>query len=252
MSLRQNTDKQPSASGGTSGLLRQAAQQRTSRRTMLRRGGIVAAASVASLTVLDQRRAEAATGNNFVLGNLNDANATTELHPTSGSPTLSPMFLVNGAALSGTSTSMVVDGPNAGQSLALQVNNSGGGLALQVNSASTSTTIGLAIQGNGAGTAGGISGSSGSGTGVAGSSTSGKGVVGTSSSNTGVSGVSTSGTGVGGTGKHGGVFTGTVAQIQLKPAATAHPHAGSKGDLFVDSSAHLWFCRGGTTWVKLA
>ena len=51
----------------------------------------------------------------------------------------------------------------------------------------------------------------------------------------------------------GAVFKGKVASVRLTPATTAnHPASGSAGDLYVDSSNRLWFCRGGATWVRLA
>jgi hypothetical protein len=51
----------------------------------------------------------------------------------------------------------------------------------------------------------------------------------------------------------GGIFTGKTAQIQLVPSiAAAHPASGVAGQLFVDKSNHLWFCRGGTDWQQLA
>jgi hypothetical protein len=51
----------------------------------------------------------------------------------------------------------------------------------------------------------------------------------------------------------GGVFTGKVAQVRLTPSSAAsHPSSGAKGDLFVDTSGRLWFCKGGTTWKQLA
>jgi len=51
----------------------------------------------------------------------------------------------------------------------------------------------------------------------------------------------------------GGVFAGTsVAQIQLTPGGSTHPASGSAGDLYVDHSARLWFCKGGKTWKQLA
>src|SRR5258708_15634562 len=108
--------------GGTSTLARQAAEARSSRRHMLQRAGVVAAATVGGLTLLDQRRAEAASGGNFILGQVNDANATTELHSTTNGATLVPLFRVNGGSLSGTSTSMIVDGPGSLQGIALRVN----------------------------------------------------------------------------------------------------------------------------------
>ena len=51
----------------------------------------------------------------------------------------------------------------------------------------------------------------------------------------------------------GGVFIGTAAQVRLSPSsASSHPVSGSKGDLFVDTSGRLWFCKGATTWHQLA
>jgi hypothetical protein len=51
----------------------------------------------------------------------------------------------------------------------------------------------------------------------------------------------------------GGRFKGKKAQIRLDPSADAtHPPSGARGDLFVDASGRLWFCKGGTTWKQLA
>jgi hypothetical protein len=51
----------------------------------------------------------------------------------------------------------------------------------------------------------------------------------------------------------GGRFRGNKAQIRLDPSASPnHPRSGAAGDLFVDASKRLWFCRGGTSWVRLA
>jgi gas vesicle protein len=55
-----------------------------------------------------------------------------------------------------------------------------------------------------------------------------------------------------GQGKRGGAFAGSAAAIQLAPHSGSHLNSGTRGDLFVDHNTHLWFCRGGTTWVKLA
>lgn len=66
-----------------------------------------------------------------------------------------------------------------------------------------------------------------------------------SAASVGVKGESTSG--------RGGMFAGKLAQLRLTPSsAGSHPHSGSKGDFFVDASARLWFCKGGTNWTKLA
>lgn len=51
----------------------------------------------------------------------------------------------------------------------------------------------------------------------------------------------------------GGKFTGKAAQVRLVPsAASNHPATGARGDLFVDKSGRLWFCKGGSSWKQLA
>jgi hypothetical protein len=51
----------------------------------------------------------------------------------------------------------------------------------------------------------------------------------------------------------GGVFSGQKAQVRLLPSAdTTRPASGARGDLFVDKSGRLWFCKGGTNWKQLA
>ncbi|MDQ1510394.1 MAG: hypothetical protein QOG50_2238 [Actinomycetota bacterium] len=51
----------------------------------------------------------------------------------------------------------------------------------------------------------------------------------------------------------GASFQGKTAQIELVPSSDAsHPASGTGGQLFVDSSKRLWFCRGGTNWQRLA
>jgi hypothetical protein len=116
---------------------------------------------------------------------------------------------------------------------------------------------------------------SGGGTGVWGRSASGPGVRGQSASNVGVSGESDlaagvfgastaaigvhgySSTGIGVRGEsddgRGGEFRGQRAQLRLRPSSQAtHPKIGAKGDLSVDKNGRLWFCRGGTNWVRVA
>jgi len=51
----------------------------------------------------------------------------------------------------------------------------------------------------------------------------------------------------------GARFAGKVAPLQLVPSAAAsHPATGTAGELFVDHSNRLWFCKGGTNWHQLA
>jgi hypothetical protein len=135
----------------------------------------------------------------------------------------------------------------------------------------------------------GVYGTSDIGTGVFGTSDSGHGIIGDchSATNPGIVGRSTAGnTGVQGysgpnglpdgtakTGVHGhadadldsvgvrgtspagrgGVFEGGSAQLRLLPSTvTTHPASGRTGDLVVDSSGRLWYCRGASNWTQLA
>jgi hypothetical protein len=75
--------------------------------------------------------------------------------------------------------------------------------------------------------------------------------------NTGVFGTAAGSSAVGVLGSsasgRGGQFSGGAANVQLTPSgAASHPSTGSAGDVFVDKSHRLWFCKGGNTWVKLA
>jgi hypothetical protein len=52
----------------------------------------------------------------------------------------------------------------------------------------------------------------------------------------------------------GGQFSGGAAQVRLIPGGT-RPTSGQTGDLFVDSSGHLHYCKAGgsaASWVRLA
>jgi hypothetical protein len=78
-------------------------------------------------------------------------------------------------------------------------------------------------------------------------------IVASATKGAGVIAKSGSGTGVNGQGKVGGSFTGTSAQVRLnKSTAATHPASGTVGDLFVDTSGRLWFCKGTTNWKQLA
>lgn len=67
-----------------------------------------------------------------------------------------------------------------------------------------------------------------------------------------------SGAGVEGTSRmgRGGVFKGQAAQVKLIPSsATTKPATGQRGDLFVDSTGRLWYCKTAnstTGWTQLA
>jgi hypothetical protein len=54
-------------------------------------------------------------------------------------------------------------------------------------------------------------------------------------------------------GGRGGVFAGDDAQVRLQPSSdNQHPEGGLKGDLFVDSTGRLWFCKSPGNWKQLA
>jgi hypothetical protein len=56
----------------------------------------------------------------------------------------------------------------------------------------------------------------------------------------------------GGSGR-GTVLIGETAPARLAPGTlSTHPASGATGDLYLDKSARLWFCKGGTTWKQLA
>ena len=61
------------------------------------------------------------------------------------------------------------------------------------------------------------------------------------------------GPGLDASGERGGVFAGSIAQLQLRPSdQSSHPTSGEAGDLFVDRSRRLWFCAGGRDWRRVA
>jgi hypothetical protein len=83
------------------------------------------------------------------------------------------------------------------------------------------------------------------------------GVRGDHTNGTGVTGRATTGVGVrgqaNGNGGRGAVLQGQAASLQLVASGrTTHPTNGRRGDLFVDASGRLWFCKGATTWRQLA
>jgi hypothetical protein len=49
----------------------------------------------------------------------------------------------------------------------------------------------------------------------------------------------------------GAVLGGKTAPLRLLPRA-GRPASGDAGDLFVDKQNRLWFCKGGTNWIRLA
>jgi hypothetical protein len=216
----QETDVEATRSGDGAGTQRLREVENASvvsRRGVLWRMGLATVGGVGALTALSERRAEAITGGNFLLGSVNDAGATTSLAPTSATSP-NPLMSVDGTGLNATATTLIVKGPVGSTAIYAQ----------GFSSNATVATIGLAINGAGSGTARGIYGSSGSNTGVQGASTSGVGVVGTSSSSTGVSGASTSGAGVTGTSSTGNGVSGTSAS-SLGASGVSTSGVGTRG-----------------------
>jgi hypothetical protein len=63
----------------------------------------------------------------------------------------------------------------------------------------------------------------------------------------------TNSNGASGTARRWWAIHGQDAQARLVPSASAtHPARGTAGDLFVDSSKRLWFCKGASTWRQIA
>jgi hypothetical protein len=116
----------------------------------------------------------------------------------------------------------------------VEAQTSGAGAALQ----GVTTGSGPAIRGTTTGAGAGVVGNAKTGPGVQGTSPNGAGVVGTSANG------------------RGAVLYGKAAHLRLYPAPTStHPTAGARGDVYVDSSGRLWYCKtGGSpgTWIQLA
>jgi hypothetical protein len=136
-----------------------------SRRGVLWRAGLATAAGAAALTALDEQRAQAVTGGNFVLGQANNADNTTSLTSTSG-------------ITQGFSTLMALDGSSHVTISTLDV---------------TGPTGGTAVYAHLGGSGSALSGASDSGIGVTGGANSGTGVSGHSGTGIGVHAISTSG-----------------------------------------------------------
>lgn len=53
----------------------------------------------------------------------------------------------------------------------------------------------------------------------------------------------------------GGVFSGAAAQVHLAPGSqSTHPKSGERGDLYVDKTGRLWYCKNGgasATWHQI-
>jgi hypothetical protein len=59
--------------------------------------------------------------------------------------------------------------------------------------------------------------------------------------------------GSGGAHARGATLVSNVAQLRLVPGSLAtHPASGAAGDLYVDNTNRLWFCKGTTNWHQVA
>src|SRR3954452_7411203 len=145
---------------------------------------------------------------------------------------------LNDAGTSETLLTSVCDSPT------LVLRNNGTGAISQALNCSSSQADGLASSaglGGGNGVLGGASNKAMSG--VRGEHTTGTGVTGAAGSGVGVAGRAPK------AGGRGGTFQGAAAAVRLLPSSQAtHPTSGRVGDLVVDSTGRLWFCKGSTAW----
>ncbi len=217
-------ERRPQAGGGDRSSL--------TRRRVLRGAAATGVGAVAGAMLASAPAAHAAAGDNMILGANNAGSASTTLQSTASNDAL----VVNQTGNSGTAIHASADN-STGSIVVVDANNtSSSSPALWATAAGS----GFAVYGLAMGTERAIAGH----------------VYSTSSSASAVYG-STRGTGVGIEGKalngRGGKFTGRYAQINLEPGTSStHPsHGGILGDLYVDLSARLWFCRGSNSWVQV-
>lgn len=253
----------------------------TSDRPVDRRSLIAGGAAIAGIALLKAEPAAASTGA-MQYGTTNDSGAdSTELTSTTQTVGEGTLSVENSGTSGNASVARVTNASNAGHAVKATTAGTGHAVLGQVtNPTSTNAAVAGTHAGAGHGgsfiqtnasndsesgvlgmTAGGGPGltgfSYGTGIGVLGASSTGAAAVRGTNSSTGpaVYAVNTGG-GVGVRGEsedgRGGAFVGGEAQVRLLPASGNHPADGKGGDLFVDSSKRLWFCKGGTNWVKLA
>jgi hypothetical protein len=146
----------PSPGGGGESNGRGGKNNGHSRRDLLRLAG-AAVAGAAGTVALRAVPASAANGGNMVLGALNDANLTTELHPSGTTPS-SPLFAIDANAATNNAVGLTIAGSNNANAAFFQGAGTGAGL-------SASSTVGDAISaqaGSGA-AANGVTGTAGAG-----------------------------------------------------------------------------------------
>jgi hypothetical protein len=161
-------------------------------------------------------------------------------------------WLCTGAGTPGTRVRVLTTGTNSLGTANTTIQASGAGVPLQLSSTGTGTPFYCNINNTGS-AAPAIKGyTNGTGSAVVGqianASNSAPALNGTTSgTGPAVQGVCSNASG------RGGFFQGgdAGAAIRLRPATGSHPSSGLAGDLFVDSSNQLWFCKGGTLWKQV-
>jgi hypothetical protein len=248
--------------------------ERFDRRRFLR-GGSVAAAAGAGAVLLRPSAAGATTGA-MQLGLENDTGAaSTGLTSSNGTDTLHVTNSANAIALEVRSggAGVIATGFSGGGVVGL-TRGAGPGLSGQAdvgtgpavkaeidNAAATAATIQAAQSGTGDGVLSQIDNTTSSGRSLL-ATTNGLGqavlakIVNSANKSAAIRGQTTGlGSGVEGVSTLGigGRFSGRTAHIELVPSkASSHPTEGEAGQLFVDSSSRLWYCKGGKSWHQLA
>ena len=207
---------------------------RLTRRRMLRGAAATGVGAAAGAVIAGAApAANAAAGDPMVLGPTNNAGiASTQLVSTASTDAFE--VTQNGAQ----GTAIHASTPSSAGIVVLVegLNTSSTNPVLQA----TSTGAGYAVYGFANGTGRGV-----------------VGYVGTTTSTASAIYGATIGTGAAVEGKavngRGGRFAGRFAAINLVPGGSpTHPsHGGVAGDLFVDSTGRLWFCRGSNNWVQV-
>jgi hypothetical protein len=232
------------------------------RRALLGKAGAVLAAGT-GLALIQQSPALAGTDGDVVLGGVNNAgNATTTIQ-SGDAMTLdlisAPFYNNRALSARGGAEAIAASGRNGPglvasstfsngiDSTVFDVNNPYNAVYGHVNNDKANGVFGEQQKATGAGS--GVLGiSKGTGNSVFGykpSNAPGHAVVGVNdNAGLGVNGISAKG--------RGGAFAGKAAAVRLVPTTAAtHPSSGLGGDLYVDTSKRLWFCKGGTTWVQI-
>ncbi len=228
------------------------AQEVTSRRALLRRGAVGAGAVVAA-SVVAATPASAASGSTAVTGNTDNWGTSQTGFVHNGTSQNGPGL--NAYRTDGTTTSVQYS-EDAGLVAETTITDNDGVIGFCAGGASSSGVHGFSYDGRG------VVGTGDVGVGVLGEIRTGNSSVGSvavraTNQSTGAGSIGVQAAATTGTAGLGGSFAGSLAPLRLVPATTTGaPHTGthSAGELFVDASGALYYCRtGGTpgTWVNL-